>query len=141
MLGLFKEDDDHKVQNLDLQSQVDTLKQQRADLQRQHQAIEAGLRADLVQASTIAKVVPVVKDNQAGKVDKLTVELTTAYEQQKRLKMQCEDQAVKIEKLRRLVWKMDRKTSPRYSLMQAYKHQHYILFSFVGIEGTGQQLS
>ena len=47
MLGPLKEDDDRKVQNLDLRSQVDALKQQRADLQRQHQAIEAGLRADL----------------------------------------------------------------------------------------------
>ena len=31
MLGLLKEDDDCKIQNLDLQSQVDALKQQRAD--------------------------------------------------------------------------------------------------------------
>ena len=83
----------------------------------------------------------VVKDNQARKVDKLTGELTTAYGQQKRLKMQCEDQAVKIEKLRCLVWEMDHKTPPSYSLMQAYEHQQYILFSLVGIEGTGQQLS
>ena len=141
MLGLLKEDDTRKVQILDLRSQVDALKQQRADLQRQHQSIEAGLRADLAQASTAAKLVSVVKDNQAGKVEKLTVELTAAYGQQKRLKMQCKDQAVKIEKLRRLVWEMDRKTPPSYSLMQAYKHQRYILFSLVGIEGIGQQLS
>ena len=55
--------------------------------------------------------------------------------------MQCEDQAVKIEKLRRLVWEMDHKTPPSYSLMHAYEHQRYILFSLVEIEGTGQQLS
>ena len=96
MLGLLKEDDTRKVQILDLRSQVDALKQQRADLQKQHQSIEVGLRADLAQASTAAKMVPVVKDNQAGKVEKLTVELTAAYGQQKRLKMQCEDQVVKI---------------------------------------------
>ena len=87
MLGLLKEDEDRKVQNLDLQSQVDALKQQRADLQRQHQTIEAGLRADLAQSSITAKVVPVVRDNQAGKVDKLIVELTLVYIHQKRLKM------------------------------------------------------
>ena len=87
MLGVLKEDDARKVQNLDLQSQIDALKQHRADLQRQHQSIEAGLRVDLAQASTAAKLVPVVKDNQAGKVEKLTVELTAAYGQQKRLKM------------------------------------------------------
>ena len=141
MLGLLKEDDTRKVQIVDLQSQVDALKQQRAELQKQHQSIEAGLRADLAQASTAAKLVPVVKDNQAGKVEKLTVELTAACRQQKRLKMQCEDQAVKIEKLRRLVWEMDHKTPPSYSLMHAYEHQWYILFSLVGIEGIGQQLS
>ena len=73
------------------------------------------MRADLAQASTPAKIVLVVKDNQVGKVEKLTVKLTTAYGQQKRLKMQCEDQAIKIEKLRRLVWEMDRKTPPSYS--------------------------
>ena len=129
MLGLLKEDDDRKIQNLDLRSQVDVLKQQRADLQRQHQAIEAGLRVDLAQASTTAKVVPVVKDNQGRKVDKLTVKLTMAYGQQKRLKMQCEDQAVKIEKLRYLVWEMDPKTPSSYSLMQAYEHQRYILLA------------
>ena len=83
MLGLLKEDDAHKVQILDLRSQVDALKQQRADLQKQHQSIEAGLRADLAQASTAAKIVPVVKDNQVGKVEKLTIELTVAYGQQK----------------------------------------------------------
>ena len=99
------------------------------------------MRADLAQASTVAKLVPVVKDNQARKIEKLTVELTVACGQQKRLKMQCEDQAVKIEKLRRLVWEMDRKTPPSYSLMHAYEHQLYILFSLVGIEGIGQQLS
>ena len=96
MLGLLKEDDTRKVQIVDLQSQVDALKQQRAELQKQHQSIEVGLRADLAQASTTAKLVPMVKDNQAGKVEKFTVELTAAYGQQKRLKMQCEDQAVKI---------------------------------------------
>ena len=141
MLRLLKEDDSRKVQILDLQSQVDALKQQRAELQKQHQSIEAGLRADLAQASTAAKLVPVVKDNQAGRVEKLTVELTAAYGQRKRLKMQCEDQAVKIEKLCRLVWEMDCKTPPSYSLMRAYEHQRYILFSLVGIEGIGQQLS
>ena len=36
MLGLLKEDDTRKVQILDLQSQVDALKQQRAELQKQH---------------------------------------------------------------------------------------------------------
>ena len=36
---------------------------------------------------------------------------------------------------------MDCKTPPSYSLMHAYEHQRYILFSLVGIEGTGQQLS
>ena len=141
MLGLLKEDDTCKVQIVDLRSQVDALKQQRAELQKQHQSIEAGLRADLAQASVAAKIVPRVKDNQAEKVEKLTVELTTAYGQQKRFKMQCEDQAVKIEKLRRLVWEMDCKTPPSYSLMHAYEHQRYILFSLVGIEGIGQQLS
>ena len=141
MLGLLKEEDTCKVQIVDLRSQVDALKQQRAELQTQHQSIEAGLRADLAQASTAAKTVPVVKDNHAGKVEKLKVELTAAYGQQKRLKMQCEDQAVKIEKLRRLVWEMDRKTPTSYSLMHAYEHQRYILFSLVGIKGTGQQLS
>ena len=141
MLGLLKEDDTRKVQIVDLRSQVDALKQQRAELQKQHLSIEAGLRADLAQASIAAKLVPGVKDNQVGKVEKLTVELTAAYGQQKRLKMQCEDQAVKIKKLRRLVWEMDRKTPPSYSLMHAYEHQRYILFSLVGIEGTGQQLS
>ena len=100
MLGLLKEDDTRKVQIVDLRSQVDALKQQRVELQKQHQFIEAGLRADLAQATTVAKTVPVVKDNQVWKVEKLTVELTAAYGQQKRLKMQCEDQAVKIEKLR-----------------------------------------
>ena len=55
--------------------------------------------------------------------------------------MQCEDQAVKIEKLRRFVWKMDHKTPPSYSLMRVYEHQRYILFSLVGIEGIEQQLS
>ena len=99
------------------------------------------MRADLAQASTVAKVVPVVKDNQAGKVEKLIVKLTATYGEQKRLKMQCEDQVVKIEKLCRLVSReMDRKTPPSYSLMQAYEHQWYILFSLVGIERTGQQL-
>ena len=141
MLGLLKEDDSCKVQILDLRSQVDALKQQRAELQKQHQSIEAGLRVDLAQASTTAKLVPVVKDNQAEKVEKLTVKLTAACRQQKRLKMQCEDQVVKIEKLRRLVWEMDRKTPPSYSLMHAYEHQQYILFSLVEIEGIGQQLS
>ena len=141
MLGLLKEDDSCKVQILDLRSQVDALKQQRAELQKQHQSIEAGLRADLAQASTMAKLVPAFRDNQAGKVEKLTVELTTACGQQKHLKMQCEDQAVKIEKLRRLVWEMDHKTPPSYFLMHAYEHQWYILFSLVGIEGIGQQLS
>ena len=140
-LGLLKEEDTRKVQILDLQSQVDALKQQRAELQIQHQSIEAGLKAELAQVSTAAKTVPVVKDNHAGKVEKLKVELTATYGQQKRLKMQCEDQAVKIEKLRRLVWEMDRKTPPSYSLMHAYEHQRYILFSLVGIEGTDQQLS
>ena len=67
-------------------------------------------------------------------MEKLTVELTAAYEQQKRLKMQCEDQAVKIEKLHRLVWEMDCKTPPSYSLMQAYKYQRYILASW-GLKG------
>ena len=86
MLGLLKEDDTRKVQIVDLRSQVDALKQQRAELQKQHQSIEAGLRVDLAQASTVAKTVPVVKDNQAGKVEKLTVELTVAYGQQKHLK-------------------------------------------------------
>ena len=81
------------------------------------------MRADLAQASTAAKLVHVVKDNQAGRVEKLTVELIAACGQQKRLKMQCEDQAVKIEKLRCLVWEMDRKTPPSYSLMRAYEHQ------------------
>ena len=81
MLGLLKEDDTRKVQIVDLQSQVDALKQQRAELQKQHQSIEAGLRADLAQASTMAKMVPVVKDNQIGKVEKLTIELTAAYGQ------------------------------------------------------------
>ena len=99
------------------------------------------MRADLTQATTAAKTVLVVKDNQAKKVEKLTTKLTAAYGQQKRLKMQCEDQAVKIEKLRQLVWEMDRKTPPSYSLMHAYEHQWYILFSLVGIDGTGQQLS
>ena len=55
------------------------LKQQRAELQRQHQAIEAGLRAELVQASKMAKLVPVSRDSQARKVEKLTTELTLAY--------------------------------------------------------------
>ena len=87
-------------------------------------------------------MIPAIKDNQAGKVEKLTVKLTAAYEQQKRLlKMECEDQAVKIEKLCRLVWEMDHKTPPSYSLMHAYEHQRYILFSLVGIDGIGQQLS
>ena len=99
------------------------------------------MRAELAQVSTVAKTVPVVKDNHAGKEEQLKVELTAAYGQQKRVKMQCEDQAVKIEKLRRLVWEMNRKTPPSYSLMRAYEHQWYILFSLVGIEGTGQQLS
>ena len=87
MLGLLKEDDTRKVQIVDLQSQVDALKQQRAELQTQHQSIEAGLRADLAQASTAAKTILVVKDNHAGKVEKLKVELSAAYGQQKRLKM------------------------------------------------------
>ena len=99
------------------------------------------MRVDLAQASIAAKLLPGIKVNQARKVEKLTTELTAAYGQQKRLKMQCEDQAVKIEKLRRLVWEMDRKTLPSYSLMQTYEHQRYILFSLVGIEGIGQQLS
>ena len=34
MLGLLKEDDTRKVQIVDLQSQVDALKQQRAELQK-----------------------------------------------------------------------------------------------------------
>ena len=75
------------------------------------------------------------------KVEKLTIELTAAYGQQKRLKMQYKDQAVKIEKLCRLVWEMDCKTPPSYSLMQAYKHQRFILFSLVGIERTCQQFN
>ena len=100
MQGRLKEDDTRKVQIPDLQSQVDALKQQRAELQTQHQSIEVGLRAELAQVSTVAKMVPVVKDNHAGKVEQLKVELTVAYGQQKRLKMQCEDEAVKIEKLR-----------------------------------------
>ena len=79
MLGLLKEDNACKVQIVDLRSQVDALKQQRAELQKQHQSIEARLRADLAQASTAAKTVPVIKDNQAGKVEKLTAELTTVY--------------------------------------------------------------
>ena len=141
MQGRLKEEDTRKVQILDLRSQVDALKQQRAELQMQHQSIEAGLRAELAQVFTVAKMVPMVKDNHAGKVEQLKVELTAAYGQQKRLKMQCEDQVVKIEKLRRLVWEMDRKTPPSYSLMHAYEHQRYILFSLVEIEGTGQQLS
>ena len=87
MLGLLKEDDSRKVLILDLRSQIDALKQQRAELQKQHQSIEAGLRANLAQASTVAKMVPMVKDNQTGKVEKLTVELTAACGQQKRLKM------------------------------------------------------
>ena len=87
MLGLLKEDDTRKVQIVDLRSQVDALKQQRAELQKQHQSIEAGLKADLAQASTAAKLVPEVKDNQVGKVEKLTVELTAACGQQKRLRM------------------------------------------------------
>ena len=99
------------------------------------------MRANLAQASIVAKMVPVVKDNQTGKVEKLTIELTAAFGQQKRLKMQCEDQAVKIEKLCRLVWEMDCKTPPSYSLMHAYEQQRYILFSLVGIDGTSQQLS
>ena len=86
MLGLLKEDDTRKVQIVDLRSQVDALKQQRVELQKQHQSIEAGLRADLAQASTVAKTVPVVKDNQARKVEKLTIKSTAAYGQQKRLK-------------------------------------------------------
>ena len=141
MQGRLKEEDTRKVQILDLRSQVDALKQQRAELQTQHQSIEAGLRAELAQVSIVAKMVPVVKDNHTWKVEQLKVELTAAYGQQKRLKMQCEDQAFKIEKLRRLVWEMDRKTPPSYSLMHVYEHQWYILFSLVGIEGTGQQLS
>ena len=99
------------------------------------------MRANLAQASTAAKIVSVVKDNQVGKVEKLTVELTAAYRQQKRLKIECNDQTVKIEKLRRLVWEMNRKTPPSYSLMQAYEHQRYILISLVEIEGIGQQLN
>ena len=87
MLGLLKEDDSRKVQILDLRSQVDALKQQRTELQKQHQSIETGLRVDLAQASTAAKLVPVVKNNQAGRVEKLTVELIAACGQQKRLKM------------------------------------------------------
>ena len=39
------------------------------------------------------------------------------------------------------MWEMDCNAPPSYSLMQAYEHQHYILFSLVGIEGTSQQLS
>ena len=100
MQGRLKEEDTRKVQILDLRSQVDALKQQRAELQTQHQSIEAGLRAELAQVSIVAKMVPVVKDNHAGKVEQLKVKLTAAYGQQKRLKMQCEDQAIKIEKLR-----------------------------------------
>ena len=87
MLGLLKEDEERKAQNLDLHSQVDVLKQQRAELQRQHQAIEAGLRAELVQASNAAKLVPMSRDSQARKVEKLTAELTLAYSQQKRFKV------------------------------------------------------
>ena len=78
ILGLLKEDDTRKVQIVDLRSQVDALKQQRAKLQKQHQSIEAGLRADLAQASIAAKLVPEVKDHQAEKVEKLMVELTAA---------------------------------------------------------------
>ena len=63
MIGLLKEDEERKVQNIDLRSQVDALKQQRAESQRQHQAIEAGLRAEIAQASTMAKLVPVSRDN------------------------------------------------------------------------------
>ena len=39
------------------------------------------------------------------------------------------------------MWETDRKAPPSYSLMQAYENQHYLLFSLVGIEGNGQQLS
>ena len=86
-LGLLKEEDTRKVQILDLQSQVDALKKQRAELQTQHQSIDVGLRAELAQVSTAAKMVPKVKDNHARKVEKLKVKLTAAYGQQKCLKM------------------------------------------------------
>ena len=81
ILGLLKEDEEHKAQNLDLRSQVDAMKQERAELQRQFQAIEVGLRAELVQASNTAKLVPASRDSQAGKVKKLAAELTLAYSQ------------------------------------------------------------
>ena len=100
-----------------------------------------GLKADLERASNKMKMVPVNRDPQKGKVEKLTAELMLAYSQQKRYKAQYEDQVVKIEKLRRLVWEMDHKAPPSYSLMQAYENQCYILFSLVGIEDIGQQLS
>ena len=87
------------------------------------------------------KMVPINCDPQKGKVEKLTAKLMLAYSQQKRYKAQYEDQAVKIENLRRLVWEMDRKAPPSYSLMQAYENQRYILFSLIGIEGIGQQFS
>ena len=84
---------------------------------------------------------PVSRDSQARKVEKLTAKLTLAYSQQKRLTVQCEDEVVKIEKLRRLMWETDCKAPSSYSLMQAYENQRYLLFNLVGIEGNGQQLS
>ena len=74
-----------------LRSQVDVLKREKAKLQRQHQAIEASLRAELEQASRMAKLVPLNRDSQVGKVEKLTTELTSAYNQQKRFKAQYKD--------------------------------------------------
>ena len=141
VLALLKGDEDHKAHNQILQSQVEELLSEKAELQRQHQTIEAGLKADLERASNKMKMIPVNHDPQKGKVEKLTAELTLAYNQQKRYKAQYEDQSVKIEKLQRLVWEMDRKAPPSYSLMQAYENQRYILFSLIGIEGIRQQLS
>ena len=93
------------------------------------------MRADLAQASIVAKLVPGIKDNQARKVEKLTAKLIAAYGQQKRLKMQCEDQAVKIEKLRRLVWKMDCKTPPSYSLMMLMSINGTFYLASWGLKG------
>ena len=62
VLALLKGDEDRKAQNQNLQSQVEELLSEKAELQWQHQTIEAGLKADLERASNKMKMVPVNRD-------------------------------------------------------------------------------
>ena len=102
------------------------MRQEKEDWQRQSSTCEEKLQVELGKANAkymrlILQRGTTTQGMQDRRVEELELELSLAYKQ-KRFKVECKDQIVKIEKLRRLVWEMDRKSSPTYSLIQAYEN-------------------